>query len=85
MKELPANQSFGLQQNQTTLPPVPGDEKRKEKTMHRNITKIALKGIALAMGVAIIVMSTLKTLEINAGVTMLGFGLAALALANFQE
>lgn len=53
--------------------------------MIKNITKIALKGIALAMGVAIIVMSTLKTLEINAGVTMLGFGLAALALANFQE
>jgi len=37
------------------------------------------------MGVAVIVLSTLKTLDINAGVSMLGFGLAALALANFQE
>ena len=53
--------------------------------MYKKITKIALKGIALAMGVAVIVMSTLKTLDINASVTMLGFGLAALALANFQE
>lgn len=53
--------------------------------MYKNITKIALKGIALAMGVAVIVMSTLKTLDVNAGVSMLGFGLTALALANFQE
>jgi hypothetical protein len=60
-------------------------ETKGEKTMYKKITKIALKGIALAMGVAVIVMSTLKTLDINASVTMLGFGLAALALANFQE
>lgn len=53
--------------------------------MAKNITKIALKGIALAMGVAIIVMSTLKTLDLNAGVSMLGIGLAALALANLQD
>lgn len=53
--------------------------------MYKNITKIALKGIAMAMGVAVIVMSVLKTLDINAGVSMLGIGLTALALANFQE
>ena len=53
--------------------------------MWKSTTKIALKGIALAMGVAIIVMSTLKTLDINAGISMLGFGLTALALAHFQE
>jgi hypothetical protein len=39
----------------------------------------------MAMSVAIIVMSTLKTLDINAGVSMLGMGLTTLALANFQE
>jgi hypothetical protein len=53
--------------------------------VYKNITKIALKGIALAMGVAVIVMSTLKTLDINTGVSMLGIGLAALALANLQD
>ena len=53
--------------------------------MNKNITKIALKGIAMAMGVAVIVMSTLKTLDVNSGVSMLGIGLAALALANLQE
>lgn len=53
--------------------------------MYKNISRIALKGIALAMGVAVIVMSTLKTLDVNTGISMLGLGLAALALANFQE
>lgn len=53
--------------------------------MVKNITKIALKGIALAMGIAIIVMGTLQTLDVNSGVSMLGIGLAALALASFQE
>lgn len=53
--------------------------------MNKNIVKIALKGIALAMGVAVIVMSTLKTLNVSAGVSMLGMGLAALALVNFQD
>jgi len=51
----------------------------------KKIITIALKGIGLAMGVAVIVTSTLKTLDVNNGVSMLGIGLAALALANFQE
>ena len=58
---------------------------KKEKTMNKNITKIGLKGIAMAMGVAVIVLSTLKTLDVSSGVSMLGMGLTALALANFQE
>jgi hypothetical protein len=53
--------------------------------MNKNITKIALKGIAMAMGVAVIVLSTLKALDINSGVSMLGVGLTALALVSFQE
>ena len=57
----------------------------KENLMAKNITKIALKGVALAMGVAVIVMSTLKTLDVNTGVSMLGMGLAALALVSLQD
>lgn len=53
--------------------------------MTKNITKISWKGIAFAMGVVVIVMSTLRTLDLNAGVSMLGMGLAAFALANFQD
>jgi hypothetical protein len=37
------------------------------------------------MGVAVIVLSTLKTLDVSAGVSMLGLGLAALALSNLQD
>jgi hypothetical protein len=59
--------------------------KPMEETMYKNITRIALKGIALAMGVAVVVLSTLKILDITSGVSMLGLGLAALALASFQE
>jgi uncharacterized membrane protein len=53
--------------------------------MYKKITRITLKGIALAMGIAVIVMSTLKTLDPNTGVGMLGLGLAALVLASIQE
>jgi hypothetical protein len=53
--------------------------------MYKKITKIALNGVSLAMGVAVIVLSTLKTLEINSAVSMLGLGLTVLALANIQE
>lgn len=61
---------------------LPGD---KNKTMKMNITRIALKGIAMAMGVAVFVLSTLRKLDVSAGVSMLGVGLTILALANFQE
>lgn len=37
------------------------------------------------MDVAVIVMSTLKTLDVTTGVSMLGMGLTSLALANFQD
>jgi hypothetical protein len=33
--------------------------------MYKNITKIALKAIALAMGVAVLVLGSLKTLDVN--------------------
>lgn len=53
--------------------------------MWNEITKVALKGVAVAMGVAVIVLSTLKTLDISAGVSMLGIGLTALALGAMQK
>lgn len=53
--------------------------------MVKQISKIALKGVAMAMGIAVIVMSTLGTLELDNGVWMLGLGPAALTLASLQE
>jgi hypothetical protein len=37
------------------------------------------------MGVAVMVLGTLKTLDVSTGISMLGMGLTALALASFQE
>ena len=53
--------------------------------MYKKINKIALKGIALAMGAAVMVLGTLNSLSVTDGISMLGFGLVASALANFQE
>ena len=53
--------------------------------MYKNIIETALKGVAVAAGVAVIVMSTLNTLNTNAGITMLAVGLTALALVSLQK
>jgi len=53
--------------------------------MNRNIVSIALKGIAVAMGVAVIVLNILGTLNANSALSMLGIGLAALAIAALQK
>ena len=49
------------------------------------IVTLALKGIALAMGIAVVVLSVLNKLEINPAICMLGIGLACAALAQFTE
>jgi hypothetical protein len=51
----------------------------------RRIATIAFKGIAVAMGVAVIVMNILGTLTINSAITLLSLGLAALAIASLQN
>ncbi len=49
------------------------------------IVNLACKGVALAMGVAVIVLNILGTLTVSSAVGLLGIGLAALALASLQE
>ncbi len=53
--------------------------------MYKKILSTTLKGIAVAMGVAVIVLNTLRTLTIETAVPMLGFGLTALAIAALQN
>ncbi len=55
-----------------------------QENYHR-IVKLACKGVALAMGVAVIVLNILGTLTVSAAVALLGIGLAALALASLQK
>ncbi len=53
--------------------------------MFRQILRLTLKGVALAMGVAVVVTSGLDTLDSGSAFAMLGIGLAALALLSLQE
>jgi hypothetical protein len=56
-----------------------------ENSMNKKIVSIALKGIAVAMGVAVIVLNILGTLNVNTAISLLSLGLTALAVAALQE
>jgi hypothetical protein len=53
--------------------------------MNKKLISTVLKGIAVAMGVAVIVLNTLGTLTIDTAITLLGIGLTALAIAALQK
>ncbi len=47
--------------------------------------KLILRGIALAMGIAVTVLSVLGKAETNSAICMLGIGLSCLAVTQFSE
>ena len=49
------------------------------------IVNIALKGIALAMGIAVVVLLRIGNIGANDAVSMLGIGLTCLAIAQFSK
>ena len=53
--------------------------------MNKNIFSTALKGIAVAMGVAVIVLNILGSLNTDTAITLLGLGLTALAIEALQK
>ena len=53
--------------------------------MNKNILSTALKGIAVAMGVAVIVLNTLGALTTETAITLLSIGLTALAIESLQK
>ena len=60
----------------------------KENTEESKITgiiNIALKGVALAMGIAVVVLSFIDKIEANEAVRMLGIGLACMAITQFSK
>ena len=60
-------------------------DKQKENDMNRNIVDTVLKAVALGMGVAVIVLNALGSLSTDTAMTLLGFGVAALAIAGLQK
>ena len=49
------------------------------------IVNIALKGVALAMGIAVVVLSFIGDMGTDKAVSMLGIGLACLSIAQFSK
>lgn len=65
------------------------DTKEKKENINRNkvdeIVDTVLKGIGIAMGIAVTVLSVLGELEINAAFTMLGIGLAGISISLLKD
>lgn len=60
----------------------------KENTENKKVSEIvdvALKGVALAMGIAVAVLSFIGDVETNEAVGMLGIGLTCLAITQFSK
>lgn len=49
------------------------------------IVQLALKGVALAMGVAVVALSLMNKMETDSAVGMLGLGLACLAVTQLSK
>lgn len=54
-----------------------------EKTEANALALLICKGVALAMGVAVVVLSVLKQIDLYSGFGMLGIGLVCLSLLQF--
>lgn len=62
-----------------------GKENTNDSCKVSGIVNIALKGIALAMGIAVVVLSFMNELETQNAISMLGIGLTCLAIAQFSQ
>ena len=56
-----------------------------EKKSIREIISVIFKAVALAMGVAVVVLSCLEILEPQTAVTLLGIGLASAGAALLEK
>jgi transcriptional regulator with XRE-family HTH domain len=64
---------------------VKDDVQNNEKKDLTQLIHLIMKGVALAMGVAVVVLSVLKKLDVNSGMGMLGLGLACIAVLSFEK
>ena len=58
---------------------------RRSENRMPEIVNIALKGVALAMGIAVVVLSFIGDMGTDKAVSMLGIGLACLSIAQFSK
>ena len=53
--------------------------------MKKGLLKTIFNGIAVAMGVALIVTNIINPLDVTTATTLLGIGVAVLGIANLQK
>ena len=51
----------------------------------KKTVNLVLKCVALAMGIAVVVLAKLKGLDTDAAITLLGIGLACLAITQIEK
>lgn len=65
---------------------VKSDSKTNSKDNRvSEVISLTLKGVALAMGIAVVVLSFLNTIDTESAVSMLGIGLVCLAAERFSQ
>lgn len=74
---------FGISVDE--LMQVRAGEKPTEKPEIKNMVNTVLKAVALAMGVATAVLTAMGQTEPNTALSMLGIGLACLAITQFDK
>ena len=57
----------------------------KENQMNKNLLKTVFFGIAVAMGIAVVVLNIVNPLTLAGTTTLLGIGVAALGIAGLQK
>ena len=74
---------FGMSVDE--LMQVKADTTENTNNKVSEIVNLALKGVALAMGIAVVVLSFIGDIGTNEAVSMLGIGLACLSVAQFSK
>ena len=57
----------------------------KENEMNKNLLKTIFNGVAMAMGVAVVVLNIVNPLSVTGVTSLLGIGVAALGIASLQK
>ena len=61
------------------------DKKERDKQNPKELINLIFKTVALAMGIAVVVLSIMESIELNSAVLMLGIGLACMGVSQFNK
>lgn len=64
--------------------PGPEEERKNDRRLH-GIVMLVFKAVALAMGIAVTVLSSMGAIDMDTGFTLLGIGLACVGICLLQD